>query len=105
MAEKGKTNNPNGRPKGTVSKKTLAWDQLGEFFTTSGAEKAMDIINYYGEIVLKPDGSKDYRNPDKFLLHYTNIMEYFKPKQSRVDANVNVETNKIEFILPPGYED
>jgi hypothetical protein len=99
MAEKGKTNNPNGRPKGALSVKTKAWDQLGEFFTTSGAEKAMDIINYYGEIVVKEDGSKDYRNPDKFLLHYTNIMEYFKPKQSRVEAMVkSEEVTKITFV-------
>ena len=99
MAEKGKTNNPNGRPKGTVSKKTLAWDQLGAFFTTSGAEKAMEIINHYAEIVEKEDGTKDYRNPDKFLLHYTNIMEYFKPKQSRVESTVkSEEVTKVTFI-------
>jgi hypothetical protein len=91
--------------KGVKEKKTQAWDELGEFFTSEGAGKAMEIINYYGEIVTKDDGSKEYRNPDKYLLHYSNLMEYFKPKQSRVDANLNVESNKIEFVLPDGYED
>lgn len=76
-----------------------------DFFTSEGAETAMNIINSYAEIVTKEDGSKEFRNPDKFLLHYSNLMEYFKPKQSRVDANLNVESNKIEFVLPEGYED
>lgn len=97
---KGRTNNPNGKPKGAVSQKTKAWEELGEFFTEEGAKKAMDIINYYGEIVQKEDGSKTFRNADKFLLHYSNLMEYFKPKLQRSESNVTVESEPITFVLP-----
>ncbi|MFT7036025.1 MAG: hypothetical protein ACJA2S_004552 [Cyclobacteriaceae bacterium] len=95
-----------GKTKGTKNEKTKAWNELGEFITTCGAQKAMDIINSYGEIVVKEDGTKGYRNSEKFLMHYTNLVEFFRPKQSRVESTVqSEEVTTIEFILPKGYED
>ena len=100
MSVKGKTNNPNGRPKGAKGVKTKAWEELGDFFTKEGAENAMKIINYYGEIVQKEDGSEDFRNADKFLLHYSNLLEYFKPKlartETKVEADVSISGIKFE---------
>jgi len=97
----GKFNKGNaGKPKGALSSKTKAWDELGEFFTQSGAKKAMEIINFYGEIVENEDGTRYIRNPDKYLLHYSNLMEYFKPKLQRTEGKIEIESDPIQFILP-----
>lgn len=81
-----------GRPKGVKNRKTQAWDELGDFITKEGAKSAMRIINHYGEMVQKEDGTEEIRNPDKFLLHYSNLLEYFKPKQARVENVQDGET-------------
>lgn len=66
-----------GRPKGALNQKTKAWDNLGDFLTEEGAEKAREII----------------RNapPEKFMLYYTMFIEYFRPKRSREDSKGNSE--------------
>lgn len=66
-----------GIKKGQVHEKTKAWDNLGDFLTEEGAEKAREII----------------RNapPDKFMLYYTMFIEYFRSKRSREDSKGNSE--------------
>jgi len=73
--------------KGLKQKKTLAWEHLGEFFIEEGAMKAMRLLNKYAELAHKEDGSIDFKYAEKYLLHYTNLLEYFKPKQQRVTSH------------------
>lgn len=66
---KGKTNNPNGRGKGVKTKKTKAWEQIGDFLTEAGAQRAKKIM--------------DKADDDSFMRYYAMFLEYFKPKQQR----------------------
>ena len=90
--KKGQSGNASGRPKGAKGAKTQAWEELGEFFTKEGAETAIKIINKYGEVALKEDGEIDFPKAEKYLLHYSNLLEYFKPKQARV---INEQENEV----------
>jgi len=42
--KKGSSGNPNGRPKGASSERTLLWQELGDYFVNQGAEKAIRIM-------------------------------------------------------------
>jgi hypothetical protein len=66
---KGKSGNPEGRPQGAISERTKRWEELGEYITTAGAERAMEALNAL------PD--------EEFLEQYAKFLEYFKPKQAR----------------------
>jgi hypothetical protein len=74
--EKGKSGNPNGRPQGAKSEKTLQWEQLGESITGQQAEQFNDFLN-------KLWGSRN--DEDKMIASelYLKTLEYFKPKQAR----------------------
>ena len=83
---KGHTNNPNGRPKGAKSKKTVEWEALGEAITTRHADRFNKIL-------------KDLPD-DKFANKFIQVLEYFKPKQARVenvhqgDVSINIQEVK-----------
>lgn len=81
--KKGQSGNSKGKPVGTKSEKTLAWEQLGEFITEVGAQRVKDIL-------LKC-------TPDKFMVYYPILLEYFKPKQQRVETNLNIQDNSLEI--------
>jgi hypothetical protein len=74
--EKGKSGNPNGRPQGAKSEKTLQWEQLGESITGQQAEKFNAFLD-------KLWSSRD--DQDKMIASelYLKTLEYFKPKQAR----------------------
>lgn len=73
------------KPKGTLSNKTKAWENLGEFITEAGAERVKEIL------ATCP--------PDKFLMYYTMLLEYFKPKLARVDTlELDKETQPLTTI-------
>jgi hypothetical protein len=74
-----------GIKKGQVQKRTRAWDQLGEFFTQAGAERAKDIM-------IKADDKE-------FMIYYDKLIEYFKPKLQRTDLTTDGE--KIIPTAPP----
>lgn len=93
------------KPKGTKEKKTKQWEELGLMHEEGGAETANKILMAYAKKAVKKDGSIDDEAAGKFMDHYKSLLEYFKPKQARVDTNVSLNTNNIEFILPKGYED
>lgn len=78
--KKGQSGNKNGRPVGTVSEKTLAWEHLGNFITESGAERVKEILATC--------------NADKFMLYYPMLLEYFKPKLARTE-NKNESDVKV----------
>ena len=72
------------KPKGAVSKKTKAWEALGEFFTQEGAERAANIM-------MTSDN-------ESFMRYYSGLIELFKPKLSRSDVNQN-NTGVQEIII------
>ena len=89
---KGRTNNPNGRPKGSKNEKTKQWEALGESLTSGQSEKFNEFLNELW------NGSKK----DKFLAAdlMLKTVEYFKPKLQRSESNVTVESEPITFVLP-----
>ncbi len=74
-----------GIKKGQVQKRTKAWDQLGEFFTQAGAERAKKIM-------VNADDKE-------FMTYYDKLIEYFKPKLQRTDLTSDGE--KIQTGPPP----
>ena len=83
--KKGVVTNPDGRPVGAVSEKRKHWEQLGEWFTTEGAQRAK-------EIMMKSDD-------EAFMNHYKNLIELFKPKLQRTEnTNLNAELTVIKII-------
>lgn len=78
---KGKTNNKDGRPKGSKNVKTIEWDNLGDMITKAGAERAIKIMSS--------------SNNDDFMKYYSMLLEYFKPKQARVESNVTVNNEPL----------
>lgn len=80
--KKGESGNLAGKPKGTKSEKTLAWEQLGDFITETGAQRVKKILAECTE--------------KEFMIYYPILLEYFKPKQQRIENNVSVSDNTIE---------
>jgi len=76
--EKGKSGNPNGRPQGARSERTLQWEALGESITGQQAEQFNDFLN-------KLWGSRN--DEDKMIASelYLKTLEYFKPKQAMTE--------------------
>jgi len=71
---KGRTNNPNGMPKGTKHKKTLQWEALGAMITEDCTEKVMQYLNDLWR-----------KDKDAYFKAYTQLLEYFKPKLGRTE--------------------
>lgn len=65
----GISNNPKGKPKGTLSAKTLQWEALGESIVTIHTDRFNSILA----------NSNDKEFSDRFL----QVLEYFKPKLNR----------------------
>ena len=75
--QKGMTNNPNGRPLGSLNKKTLEWEEFGREFVAQALPKVATFI----------DECMDSRDEDlkfKASALALDVLEYFKPKQARV---------------------
>lgn len=73
-----------GKPKGSFSKKTHAWMQLGDFITESGAQRAVSVM----------------KNADdkEFMTMYTSLLDYFKPKMARtINENINTEVPQYDM--------
>jgi hypothetical protein len=73
-----------GKPKGYKDEKTIAWEQIGEYLVQAGSERALKIM-------------MESNNKD-FMLHFNNLLEYFKPKQSRVEQKSEVTINEPIII-------
>lgn len=79
-----KPGNP-GRPRG-ATEKTKMWARLGEYITQEGAERYMNILQ----------GMDD----QEFIKRFEMILEYFKPKQSRIEAKVESTHTNITIQAP-----
>jgi hypothetical protein len=86
--EKGKTGNPNGRPRGAVSEKTKLWEELGHYIVEGGAQRAMVALQSLED--------------DEFLDKYMTMLEYFKPKQARISHMGEQDTSPINIIIQDG---
>jgi len=69
-------NKVGGRVKGSVSTKIKQWEQLGDFMTNKGAERAMKVLSKLDD--------------ETYLDQYGKLLNYFKPRHqaSTIDANV-----------------
>ncbi len=73
-----------GKPKGFKDAKTIAWEQIGEYLVQAGSSRAL-------EIMMKS-------NDRDFMLHFNNLLEYFKPKQQRVTQETNLTVQQPIII-------
>ncbi len=91
--KEGESGNPNGRPVGAKSKKTLEWEQFGKEFLAGAMPKFAQIVD-------------DWMDSDDADLQYKamgltrDMIEYFKPKLSRTQLSGD-EGSQIEFKI--GY--
>ncbi len=76
-----------GRKSGP-SKKSKQWNQLGDFITAKGAERAMNILNTLDD--------SDY------LDQYGKLLNYFKPRlqATSLDANLSggISIQPIDWV-------
>ena len=75
---KGHTNNPNGRPVGSKSQKTLDWEAMRDKMTGAFTDRSIEYIENLWKV-----------DPDKAFDAYLKLIEYFKPKQQRTDITTN----------------
>jgi len=80
---KGESGNLAGKPKGTPTKKTIAWENLGDFLTEAGALRAKQIMSE--------------APPKEFMLYFSTMLEYFRPKQQRIENNITTPDAKLEI--------
>jgi hypothetical protein len=77
MPSKGIINNPNGRPPGSLNKKTLEWEEFGRDFVADALPKVAEFINECMD-------SRDEDLRFKASALALDVLEYFKPKQARI---------------------
>lgn len=75
--QKGMTNNPNGRPIGSLNKKTLEWEEFGSKFVAEALPKVAEFVNECMD-------SRDEDLKFKASALALDVLEYFKPKQARI---------------------
>jgi hypothetical protein len=87
LIRKGQILNPKGKPKGAVSLKTRGWQLLAETITTTLTDKFMEEMD-------KLEGTA-------YINAYLNMMEYFKPRLSRVESKVeNTNVEQVVINIP-----
>ena len=77
-----------GRPKGAKNKRTMLresvgvdnWQAIETYLTTEGAAKLIDSL-------------RDLR-PNQYVIAYTGLLEYFRPKLSR--QQLSAESGEVE---------
>jgi hypothetical protein len=76
-----------GRPKGAINRKTKLWNELGDFITSEGAERAVQVLRELDD--------------KEFLRYYVVLAEFFKPKQSRQMIEGN-DVSPVQIIIQEG---
>lgn len=85
-----------GRPKGTKNVKTKQWESLADFITNSHAEA-------FNTHLLKLWNGTD-EEKEKACQLWLRVLEYFKPKMSRVDYTEVSDYEPIQFIITKASE-
>ena len=73
------------KTKGAVSAKTIAWNNLGDFITGQGAERLKRMLSETDDVT--------------FMKVYLQLIEYFKPKQSRIEPEKFHEKHTITVSI------
>jgi len=89
---KGRTNNVHGRKKGTKNNRTLEWETLKSSITGDNAEHFQEFMY---RLWSSPDPKDHLRAAELFL----QILEYFKPKQSRIQ-HTGDQGGPVQIIAP-----
>lgn len=73
---------PEGRPSGSVNKKSQQWNELGEKFTGNYSDQVIKYLDDLWE-----------SDRDKFFEAYKSMLNYFKPKlaASTMDIDATIE--------------
>jgi len=79
---KGHTNNPAGKPKGTITKKTEQWEKFRDLVLN---DLTTDVIKIVGKMT-------DEQKVD----FYVTILKYFKPVQAQ--AKIEIDKPNITAI-------
>lgn len=82
--KKGKSGNEEGRPKGKKNRKTEQWEVFSEYMLNGGLEKFQKELD-------KLEGKE-------FVTAVKDLMEYFKPKLSRVDTTIKDDSRVVVEI-------
>lgn len=85
--QKGQTNNPNGRPKGSKSRRTEQWEKFSEWFMCDGMDRLQEEMS-------KLKGKE-------FIREVKDLMEFFQPKLQRTETDI---TTKGESVNKPIIE-
>ena len=91
---KGKTNNPNGRPKGSVSVVTKDTREAFKHLVEDNTAKFQGWIDKIAET-----------NPVKAMELVTNLAEYVLPKLSRTEITAEVKVENVDNIENYSDED
>ena len=70
------------KKKGSISHKTIAWNNLGDFLIEDGADRLKQLLRDADD--------------DQFIKYYILLIEYFKPKMIRSDVK---QTNSGDGTL------
>lgn len=99
QGRKGKTNNPNGRPKGVPNKATAEARSAIAAFVDGNAHRLTEWL----EAVANGDPVNDIRpNPAKAFELFQSVVEYHVPKLARTEVagdSKNPVAHKIEFVV------
>jgi hypothetical protein len=85
---KGVTNNPNGRPKGSLNKTTK---ELKETVLAFLERNMADLQSNYNQL-----------EPKDKLLFFDKLMRYVMPTQAAVKADVNYEDEQEQTLIIQG---
>ena len=95
--KKGQSGNPKGKAKGTISKKTAMWHEIGDWFVGDGIEAYKSNLV---ELLTHENVDVRLKAMDKFNA----LIEFFKPKLSRSeikgDIDAKITNTEIKIVQP-----
>jgi hypothetical protein len=92
MPVKGISNNPAGRPKGIVNSRVQQWNELSGSIMGLHTER-------FNECLCRLWSSNDPQDNLKAAQLYLQVLEYFKPKQSRI-SHEGRQNEPVIIVIP-----